>query len=211
MTVKNYRKVLENNLRLDVYQTLEYLVEKVNIKPLLEYSAFQQTLFQLVRLELVEATDEGVYMVTTKGVQIYNQINDGKEDIQPIIKAVSVAQNDVMALHSMLQDKLNSIIGRKQIMGFGNVPFIPSVKDLESFLGRFRKAYPELWDMARIEKCLCNHVTSCAKAQKYSPAIKYFIIKEGSGSQLAALLENYADNPQEEKQHKITNTKDLFE
>lgn len=193
---------------------LEMVIEGVNLKPYLDSDVFRQSLYYAVRNGLLEASEDErpVYTATSKGHLAYNNINESEDkEVKPVLKAKPPAQSQMMQLHESLQNKLYSLIKKKQIVGFGNVPFIPSLKDLDSFLGRFRKDYPELFDLGKIEVCLHRHIEKCAKSDKYSPAVKYFIIKEGTGSQLAAFLESYEEKPIEEDQHNITNTKDLFD
>lgn len=214
-TLKKYKRILDNQIRLDAYMALEMVIEKASMKPFLENSVFQQSLYYAVRNGLLEATDEmtPTYTATTKGLKAYNNINESpdSEEVKPVLKAKPVAQNDIMVLHEALKNKLYSLIKKKQIVGFGNVPFIPSLTDLQEFLERFRKKYPDLYDLEKITVCLSKHIEKCAKSDKYSPAVKYFIIKEGSGSQLAALLEVFDETPADEEQHNITKTKDLFD
>jgi hypothetical protein len=143
--------------------------------------------------------------ITEKGREFYKSITEEvKETPIQIVMPIS-------DLHKSLQEKLFSLTQKRQVAGFGNVYFIPSSRDLEVFLTRFRIQYPELYDLNKIQGCIHKHIEKCAKSGRYSPAIKYFIIKDGAGSQLAAALEMYEDSViEEDKQHQITNTKDLF-
>lgn len=120
-----------------------------------------------------------------------------------------VKPDDYTELHKAMQMKLQELTGVKQARGYSNAVFIPSVKDLQYYLSLFRRRYSELWDMRKITKCLIKHVQTCAKTGVYTPVIKYYIYKEEKGSQLAADLEAYDDN--EDDQHRIKKTKDLFE
>ena len=103
-------------------------------------------------------------------------------------------------LHRKLQDKLFFFKKKKQIEGFGGVYFIPTVKELEQFLTRFWKEYPEYKDIVKIENILLNHIEKCCKNSSFAPAIKYFIIKDKVGSQLANAYENYTEGKKEVKQ-----------
>lgn len=96
-------------------------------------------------------------------------------------------------LHISMQERLKSIIGKKQVEGFGGVYFIPTLKELEQFLNRFWKEYPRYTDYSKIEKILLKHIEKCAKERKFAPAIKYFISKQGVGSQLANAYENWEE------------------
>ena len=202
---------------------LKLLLDGEDIVELMqEFPRMTPCILTLQRKGLVTVV-RSTYEITLEGRQALEQLlpkipktTGNKEiivaaDIVQAPKKPAPAALDVTQMHVNLQNKLHSYIKKKQVTGFGNVLFIPSVKDLEEFLLRFRRKYGELWDAEKVEKVLLRHVEDCAKRQKFSPAVKYFIIKEGTGSQLAAALENFNETPIEDEQHNLTNTKDLFE
>ena len=163
-------------------------------------------LLTLERKGLIVNVDDN-WFITEDGKDLYKQIEG---EIQTEIKiATKIA--DISALHVSLQNHLQQRKKKKNVLGFGNVYFIPSVKDLEVFLNRFRKNYPKLWDIDKIEKCLIRHMDNCIKRDVFAPAIKYYIIKESTGSQLASALESFEDTDDKETQFEIKQTKDLFE
>ena len=142
--------------------------------------------------------------VTEEGKKLY----DDKVVVQKIFVDMSYEE-----LHKSLQNKLFSFKKKKQITGFGGVYFIPTARELEEFLLRFRRKYPELWDMKKIEKALLFHIERCCKRDSFAPAVKYFIIKDGTGSALAAALEILEDDEEideDKQQYNIVNTKDMF-
>ncbi len=100
---------------------------------------------------------------------------------------------DFKSLHEKLQATLLVSQGKKQIQGFGGVYFIPTVKELEEFLKRFWKQYPEYKEYDKISKILCNHINKCCKSGKFAPAIKYFVYKQGTGSQLGACWDSFEE------------------
>lgn len=112
-------------------------------------------------------------------------------------------QNSFIKLKESLSNELNKHIGKKQIIGFGNVYFIPTVKELEEFLNRFWKQYPEMKDINRISLCLRKHIERCCKENKFSPAVKYYITKDKTGSQLASAYEMYESIDEDEKSYEI--------
>jgi hypothetical protein len=216
MTTTQLKSVLSKEMDANMLVLLKLLSESEDLVPLLqEYPRITSSVLTLQRRGLITVI-QNKYEVTLEGIQTLKQllpksgITKGKKEAVVIQETTPVAVFDVLRMHSALQQKLFSIIKKKQVTGFGNVLFIPSVKDLEEFLFRFKRKYGELWDPEKIEKILVKHVEECAKKDKYSPAVKYFIIKEGTGSQLAAALENFEEKPAEEEQHNLTNTKDLF-
>ena len=201
ITTKKLEQLLEMGLDMNHYFVIHCLQ---NGESLPQHQKITSSLLTLERKQLVVLAG-GQYHLTSEGQKLYEE--EGKS-VKP--KVPSSVMN-IQDLQAKLRDKLKSIKGKTQVAGFGNVYFIPSTKDLEDFLARFRRKYPQLWDERKIEKCLLQHVEKCAKADKFSPAVKYFIIKEGTGSQLAAALESFEEGEDVETQHKIIDTKDLFE
>ena len=96
-------------------------------------------------------------------------------------------------LKKELSDKLNELYGKKQVIGFGDVYFIPTDKELEAHMRRFLREYPQANDTAKIKKILFNHIETCVKNRSFAPAIKYFIHKQGFGSRLAAAYESFEE------------------
>lgn len=169
----------------------------------------------LERKRLIVAIKDSVYEVTIDGKDVLEQIGkvsivDGTPSVlstKP--ETVSTKPDDYIQLHKKLQTKLYELTNMRQARGYSNAVFIPSAKDLQYYLNLFRRRYPELWNIDRITRCLEKHVQTCAKTGVYTPVIKYYIYKEEKGSQLAADLEAYDEN--EDDQHRIKKTKDLFE
>ena len=209
MTIKKYRKILELGLRLDLYMSLEYVVEKVDFSPLMEHTRFEDSLNQLENKDYVIRMKDGKYEATTKGVDLYKEVSTQK-DSKVKQKVKVIPRNELAELHAAVKSKLRELTGQEQVKGFGNIPFIPSLSDFQDHFKRFIAAYPHLWDYERVEKCLLEHVTSCVKKQSYAPAIKYFIHKRETGSVLAAYLETTSGSTGTE-QYRIIDTNNLFE
>lgn len=209
MTTKKYRKILELGLRLDLYMALEYVVEKVDISQLMEFTKFEDSLNQLENKDYVIRMKDGKYEATTKGVDTYKEVSSQKE-AKAEKKPKVLPQNELVSLHTALKEKLKAITGQEQVKGFGNVPFIPSLSDFQDHIKQFLSKYPNLWDYEKVQKCLLEHVESCARKQSYSPCIKYFIHKRDSGSTLAAYLETTSGTAGTE-QYRIIETNNLFD
>jgi len=138
--------------------------------------------------------------LTPKGLQILKEID---------LEEVKV---DFKVLFTETQNSLLSTYGKKQVQGFGGTYFIASIKELEEFLNRFWKKYPECKDMVKITKILKQHVEKCGKSGKFAPAVKYFIGKttdDGYVSQLAGAFENY-EEPEKEEKIEPKDIKNLF-
>ena len=203
MKIEKMQSLLEKGLDMNHYMLIHFLLSGENVSSLLENLKVQGWLATLERKGyLVKATS--LWEVTEEGKKLY----DDKVVVQKVLITM-----DYDSIHKSLQNKLFSFKKKKQITGFGGVYFIPTVRELEEFLLRFRRKYPELWDLKKIEKALLFHVERCCKKDSFAPAVKYFIIKEGSGSPLAAALEIMEDGEEideSKQQYNIVNTKDMF-
>jgi hypothetical protein len=110
-----------------------------------------------------------------------------------------------------LQNELVSLGFKKNLKGFGGVPFLPTKVELKSHLERFWKAgYSDYKDYDKIHKCLLEHIKECVKKNSFAPSLKYFVYKSGSHNTtyLAGSYDNYEEEV-EIKQERIK-TKDLF-
>ncbi len=175
-------KLKENNISINKYILLK-IIEDCSL------SLFKED----YREELVNFKFEGLINseleLTTKGMELLQSI-EGK-------KTKSI---DYDKLHLTLQNKLLSLKGKKQIEGFGGVYFIPNKTELKEFLTRFWNKYPKYKDLDKISKILQKHIENCSKKNSFAPAIKYYIYKQGVGSQLASAIENYEEQELETKQ-----------
>ncbi len=175
-------KLKENNISINKYILLK-IIEDCSL------SLFKEEYLQ----ELVNLKLEGILNaeleLTTKGMELLQSIEEKKT------KSI-----DYDKLHLTLQNKLLSLKGKKQIEGFGGVYFIPNKTELKEFLTRFWNKYPKYKDLDKISKILQKHIETCSKKNSFAPAIKYYIYKQGVGSQLASAIENYEEQELETKQ-----------
>lgn len=162
---------------------------------------------------------DGASNITEKGLELIKNI-EGK-DVITFEKAPEEEKPvefslEAFSIHliKQLKAKLKELRGREQIEGFGRVFFIPLKKEMMEFLSRCSRDYEvNLQENAdKIEKILIAHLEKCCKTNQFAPAIKYYIIKDKTGSPLAAALESYEEKIDEkaEGQFNIINTKDLF-
>lgn len=201
MTTTKLKLLLDNGLDMNHYMVMMWMKQGVKMQELQDNLKVQSWIHTLNRKGYLSDNE-----ITVDGTALLSQIESDKvEEVRAVKVGMSLEE-----LHESLVKHLFSLKKKRQVMGFGNVYFIPSKRDLEDFLGRFRKKYPELWDLQKIEKCLHAHITKCVQKDSFAPAIKYFIIKEGSGSQLAAAMEEYEEVAKENGQYDITDTKSLF-
>lgn len=152
---------------------------------------------------------ENVYEITETGkdaLRMYKKVDDKiKEAKMPDYEVL-----DYRDVYNSMALKLQELTGSKQAVGFNKASFIPSFKDFQEHLLKFKRKYPTLWQPAKIKEGLMKHVEQCAKTKEFVPAIKYYIYTEEKGSNLAAYVELGGDTSQEE-QYKIVDTKNLFE
>lgn len=159
---------------------------------------------------MTEAGSKIISAIEDKDVIVFEKVGEVKPEAAFNLEAYSVE------LIKQLKAKLKEHINREQVEGFGGVMFIPVKREMMEFLTRFSKGYdvPLKENADKIEKILLRHLDKCARARKFAPAIKYYIVKDKTGSQLAAALESFEEMNEEKetekKQFNIVNTKNLF-
>ena len=140
--------------------------------------------------------------ITQAGEELLNEFLEQKED------AVITSFNFDVWCEQTVDSLINHLITfnfKKNLKGFGGVPFLPTKVELKNHLERFWKAgYKDYKDYDKIHKCLLEHIQECVKKNSFAPAIKYFIFKSGSHNTtfLAGSYDNYEENI-EIKQEKI--------
>ena len=136
--------------------------------------------------------------LTLKGKELLKEISEDK-----MSKKIDNKIVDYKALREELQSCLFKNYRKKQVKGFGDVYFIPTETELIDSLKRFWKNYPDYNSIVKITEILKNHIENCSKKNKFSPAIRYFIIKMGNSgisSPLAAAYDDWDEEKQEKKQ-----------
>lgn len=169
------RKILKSNLTVDQYIYLKAIEENEsqvlkefpdNIPTSLQFKGFLQL---------------GSLNLTKKAKSII-------EEIEKVDKTI-----DFKAIHNRMGDKLYSLKGKRQIIGYGGIYFICTAKELEVYLSRFWKVYPECNDIVKIEAILLNQIEKCCKTGKFAPAMRYFILKDKVNSGLAAIYDSFRE------------------
>jgi hypothetical protein len=92
----------------------------------------------------------------------------------------------VEEVHKKCQEKILLYTGKKQVRDTikGKTwSFLDGPQTLSIFLARFIKTY-KVKDYARIEKCMLEHIDECHRGRHWFPMMKYYIIKDGTGSDL---------------------------
>lgn len=213
MTKETIQKIFEKGIDLNIFTILLKAKNQEDFLTLLAIRKVEGIVNLMVKRKYL--TED--LKITEKGQLLLVDIGWDAQTPEVIKEEVIPTPFDqwTEGLLAKLKAKLKDIIGRDQIMGFGNVYFIPGIQDLRSFLTRFSKEYniPISSNGDAIETCLLRHVTKCAKSKSFAPAVKYFIIKDKVGSQLAAALENYTPTEEKdtiEEKIEVKNLKDLF-
>lgn len=202
MDINNFLRLLDNGYSLDHIYILSLIEKGEDVNKILNDKKGKLLFQALTRKKLLENNH-----ITPLGLTLINLFNNIK--IEPIDIPISEViekplsdkeklENYIDKLHKSLGDKLLSLIGKKQIMGYGNTYFIPSKGELKLFIPRFIKHHADLWDEDKIEKLLHNHIQICARKKSYAPACKYFIYHDRRGSALASALENYEEETKEQ-------------
>lgn len=223
MKKETIEKIFKEGICLNGYILLSMIKNGEDFLPLLGIRRVEGLMNVIQRKSFVDKdfklTDKGNKLLEDIGVEKIPIL--GIDDTQNREEKVSVPEKNSVfeewtsGLLGKLQNKLKEITGKKQVMGFGHVYFLPGIQDLRTFLLRFNKTYKMSLqnNKEKIETILLKHVTKCAKTKNFSPAVKYFIIKDGAGSQLASALEAYEDvqdNNMRMEKIEVRNTKDLF-
>jgi len=180
-------KTKDSGIDLEQYLLLK-LIDKYNIYDF--KNEINNLEFKLQQLRINGYIDNNaIPEITEKCIKMFNKAIE-----------TSKSKYDFIALHKKLQDELVKLTGKKQKEGFGGTYFIPTVAELEEFLNRFWKKYPKYTNNEKISNILLKHIQKCVKTNSFAPACKYYIIKNGTGSQLANAYENYDEKELEIKQ-----------
>lgn len=188
IAIEKVAKSAQKGLRTGEYILL--LVMEDQCHYLFDKSYFNEFYLSLQKKELIKQKGEE-FQLTEKAIKLLEEIGNNVSTKKDII--------DYKSLNLMLKERLQLCYGSKQVVGFGGIYFIPTVPELQEFLGRFWKHYPEMRDIKKIMYCLEKHIIKCSKQNKFAPAIKYFIYKQGTGSQLANAYDNFEEEKQEIK------------
>jgi hypothetical protein len=117
---------------------------------------------------------------------------------EEMLKSIDYKPNFV-DLHKRLQNKLISIIGKKQVQCNGGYTFLCNSTDLQNRLSKVIKKY-KLSDMKKVEDCLFRHIDSSKKKNfEYVQTMAYYIEKDGNSS-LVTDYENFNENFEIKKQ-----------
>jgi hypothetical protein len=207
ITPEKFKLILDHKIDLNLFYLLETIKEEKEVHLTNKVQGWLQIL-------VIKGLLSPKYNLTSKGLDLIIAINGDNPVAVDIIKEEVDFDKYTLDLLAALKAKLKEIIGKDQVMGFGNTYFIPGIKDLREFLLRFSKKYSvSIEENAfKIQTILLRHVEKCAKARKFSPAVKYFIIKDGTGSSLEPALENFEEEskPEVKEEFKIINSKNLF-
>lgn len=140
--------------------------------------------------------------ITQKGLDLIDEWNNLGED-RPITSFSLDFWCEQVVIS--LGEELFSLGFKKNLKGFGGVPFLPTKIELKNHLERFWKAgYKDYKDYDKIHKCLLEHIKECSKKNSFAPAIKYFVFKSGSHNTtyLASAYDNYEEESLEQETFK---------
>lgn len=196
MTKETIQKIFEKGIDLNIFIILLKAKNQEDFLTLLAIRKIEGIVNLMVKRKYL--TDD--LKITEKGKFLLEEVGYENMAIPKEVIAETPFDKWTEELLAKLKAKLKEITGKEQVIGFGGVYFIPSLQDLRNFLRRFSKEYNvPLFSGGAVEMCLLRHVTKCAKAKSFAPAVKYFIIKDKVGSQLAAALENFKNVDEDDK------------
>jgi hypothetical protein len=208
LTKEDFKKIVSRGVGIIEYLLLYYLNTDVNIDDLLGNAKIMGiTQMMIAKGWVVKIKDN--LKLTSEGLKVINSVNITHPTVNKEVVKISLEDEKCEELRNYLSNILNERIGKRQIKGFGNTYFIPTSVELKDHLKRFWKKYPKMNDINTIKEKLKEHIETCCKTGNFAPAIKYFIVKEGSGSRLA----NAYEEETEESTDKIVkplDTKNLF-
>lgn len=195
ISLEKYKRVLDNGLLLDHYMIL------CNIRDGTEMPKSKRVDGFINLLNKKGYIDDGA--LTTKAFDII--------DVQPVMvvdrELVETPKFDYggwgIQMHAKCKKKIMELTGREQVTskikgdkkGF---PFLLNVNDFVARIFSTVQKY-KLKDMDAVEKALINHIDSCHKANNWFPLMKYYISKQGEGSQMVTDLESGVEVVKTEK------------
>lgn len=187
ISLEQYKRVLDNGLLLDHYLVLCNIRDGAEMPKSRRVDGFINLLNKKGYIEDGALTEKAFEIIDLYPVVIVERekIETPKFDF-----AGWVAQ-----LHKKCQDKLIELVGKSQVTAkihktdMKGYPFLPNVADFGKRLFTMIHSY-KLKDMDKIEKLILNHIDSCHTANNWFPLMKYYISKQGEGSQLVTDLES---------------------
>lgn len=187
ISLETYKKVLDNGLLLDHYVILCNIRDGVEMPKSRRIDGFINLLNKKGYIDDGALTEKAFDIIDLHPVMIVKQ-----ECIEtPKFDFVGWAVN----LHMKCKSKIIELTGKKQVTSKikstdkKGWPFMPNIDDFSNRLFTTIQKY-KLKDMDVIEKAILNHIDTCSSTNNWFPLMKYYIHKQGEGSNMVTDIEN---------------------
>lgn len=188
ITIPKFCTLIGEDYSLDTIYILENLDDVVGLMSGMKAGALLQ---KMLRKGLIDEQDK----ITTKGQELLAWWNNREEVELKKIERIRVVDG-LTGLHKKLEDKLIALTGKKQqrpdIYG-SKYSYLCNDKDLQERVKKVIKKYG-LTDYQKIEDQLLKYVERCAKANRWTPLIEYYIYKNKDGTDNSPLVTDIRSN-----------------
>lgn len=187
ISLEKYKRLLDSGLLLDHYFLLCNIRDSVPLPKSKRIEGFLNLLRKKGFIEKDNTLQDKAFDV----IDIFPSVTLKKEVVEtPKFDFGGWATE----LHKKCTDKILKLTGSKSVMaritkGDKGYPFLPNVMDFTTRMFSTIQRY-KLKDMDAIEKAVLNHIDSCHQKNNWFPLMKYYLYKQGEGSNLVTDLEN---------------------
>ena len=181
-----YKKVLDSGLLLDHYMVMCNIRDGTELPKSKRIYGFINLLNKKGYIDDGSLTEKAFDIIDMQPVMVVNE------------EEVETPKFDygawITKMHVTCKEKIKELTGKEQVTSKfkgdkKGYPFLPNLNDFTSRMFTTIQKY-KLKDMDAIQKALLNHIEGCHKGNNWFPLMKYYINKQGDGSQMVTDLEN---------------------
>lgn len=190
ISIEQYRRVLDRGLLLDHYLVLCNLRDGIELPKNKRIDGFINLLYKKGYIDDGILTEKAYEVIDLQSVMIVQR--------EPIETPKFDFGGWVASLHTKCQDKMIEVCGKKQMTAKINktdrkgYPFMLNIHDFSKRVLDCIQRY-KLKDMDLVERKILGHIENCGNSGNWFPLMKYYIYKQGEGSQLVTDMENGGD------------------
>lgn len=187
ISLEKYKRLLDSGLLLDHYFLLCNIRDSIPLPKSKRVEGF----LNLLRKKGFIEKDNTLQDKTFDVIDIFASVTTKKEVVEtPKFDFGGWAAE----LHKKCVDKIHKLTGSKNITAKFNktdkgYPFLSNVMDFTTRMFSTIQRY-KLKDMDAIEKAVLAHIDNCNRKNNWFPLMKYYLYKQGEGSNLVTDLEN---------------------
>lgn len=187
ISLEKYKRLLDSGLLLDHYFLLCNIRDSVPLPKSKRVEGFLNLLRKKGFIEKDNTLQDKAFDV----IDIFATVTTKKEVVEtPKFDFGGWAAE----LHKKCVSKIFALTGSRSVIarvnkGDKGYPFLPNVMDFTTRMFSTIQRY-KLKDMDAIEKAVLNHIDSCNQKNNWFPLMKYYLYKQGEGSNLVTDLEN---------------------